>query len=163
MTQESARPTPTLAEIAANPALVDQLPGAVAGALGLEATGLVQRLMVRAVIAPPPVDADELLDARHAAQRLGMSPITLQHRAHQSPYRELRVDNGTRRLLFSRRRLEAFLLESARSPSPASASRDTPGPRGVLPVPPPPRRKGQTGRPAPSSVLGPERGGDQSS
>jgi hypothetical protein len=35
---------PTLAEIAAHPELVEQLPGAVAGLLALEATGLASRL-----------------------------------------------------------------------------------------------------------------------
>jgi hypothetical protein len=35
--------TPTLAQIVANPALVDELPGPVAGVLAFEAVGLVQR------------------------------------------------------------------------------------------------------------------------
>jgi hypothetical protein len=42
---------PTLAEIAACPELVERLPGPVAGVLALEATGLVQRLTVRAASA----------------------------------------------------------------------------------------------------------------
>jgi hypothetical protein len=138
--------TPTLAEIAANPALVDQLQGPVAGLLALEATGLVQRLTVRAVTAPPRLGTDvedELLDTRTAARHLGMSPVTLQHRARQDPYRPLLVDNGTRSLRWSRRRLEAFLVSGATPPSvPRVPEPAVFGPSADMTIRPPRRRRG---------------------
>lgn len=153
---------PTLAEVAAHPELVDQLSGSLAGVLAVEATGLVQQLMLRAVVAPPRLAddrEDELLDTRTAARRLGMSPTTLAHRAHQGPWRDLRIENGTRSLRWSRRRIDAFLVQGARAPVAPSASLEMPGPRGMRPVPPP-RRQGTTGRPAPSSLDRRERGGE---
>lgn len=106
------RAMPTLSDVAAHPELADHLPGSTAGLLALEATALVLRLTVRAVVAPPRLAAeaqDQLLDTRRAAEMLGMRVITLHHKAHQDPWRGLRVDNGTRLLRWSRRRIEAFL------------------------------------------------------
>jgi hypothetical protein len=136
--------TPTLAEIAAHPELVDQLSGPVAGLLALEATGLVQRLTVRAVTAPARLAAeaaDELLDTRTAARLLGMSPITMQHRARQEPYRSLLVDNGTRSLRWSRRRIEMFLMRPPATAIPVVVAGDAGSAAAALgPVSPPRRR-----------------------
>jgi hypothetical protein len=135
---------PTLAEIAARPELVEQLPGAVAGLLAVEANGLVQRLTIRAVTAPPRMAAeavDELLDTQTAARLLGMSPITMQHRARQEPYRHLLVDNGTRSLRWSRRRIETFLTRPSAPGHAAEAANDAGSASAALgPVPPPRRR-----------------------
>jgi hypothetical protein len=135
---------PTLAEIAAHPELVEQLPGAVAGLLAVEANGLVQRLTIRAVTAPPRMAAeaaDELVDTRTAARLLGMSPITMQHRARQEPYRHLLVDNGTRSLRWSRRRIETFLTRPSTPVPPAGTAGDARSiSAGLGPVPPPRRR-----------------------
>jgi hypothetical protein len=133
--------TPTLAEIAAHPELVDQLSGSVAGVLALEASGLVQRLTIRAVTAPPRLGdgaPDELWDTKTAARHLGMSLTSLHHRARQEPYRSLRVDNGTRRLCWSRRRIEAFLAEPA-MPAPVEGGPNPDERSRILPVPPPRR------------------------
>jgi hypothetical protein len=134
---------PTLAEIAAHPELVEQLPGSVAGLLALEATGLVQRLTVRALTAPPRIAsdaADELVDTQTAARLLGMSPITMQHRARQEPYRRLLVDNGTRSLRWSRRRIETSLTRPSAPVHPAETSGNAGVSAGLGPVPPPRRR-----------------------
>jgi hypothetical protein len=143
----SARPRalPTLSEVAARPELADHLPGSTAGLLALEATALVQRLTVRAVVAPPRLATeadDRLLDTRRAAEMLGMSVSSLQHKARQDPWRGLLVDNGTRLLRWSRRRIEAFLATPV--PRVGSAEPDAPAeepPTRFLHIPPNRRRR----------------------
>ena len=55
-------------------------------------------------------DADRLLGVKEAAARLGLSPDTLYRRhKHDQNYRDLTVNNGTRKVLFSERKIEAFL------------------------------------------------------
>lgn len=46
-------------------------------------------------------EQDEVLDATEAARRIGISPITLSHRAKQEPYSRFVVNTGSRRLRFS--------------------------------------------------------------
>ena len=55
-------------------------------------------------------EGDRLLGVRSAAVRLGLSPNTL-YRKHKLDqiYRDLTVNNGTRKVLFSERKIEAFL------------------------------------------------------
>ncbi len=55
-------------------------------------------------------EGDRPLDVREAAVRLGLSPDTLyrKHKLDQN-YRDLTVHNGTRKVLFSERKIEAFL------------------------------------------------------
>jgi len=89
--------------------------------------------------------ADALLDVPEAARRLGLAPITLQHRARKDPYRALLVDNGTRRLCFSADAIAVFLRERTAG---GSRQPDMPGSRSIGPVPAP-RGKRRTGGPAP--------------
>jgi hypothetical protein len=143
----SARPPamPTLADVAARPELADHLPGSTAGLLALEATALVLRLTVRAVVAPPRLASDApdtTLTTRQAAEMLGMRVITLHHKAHQDPWRTLRVDNGTRLLRWSRRRIEAFLatpVPRVGSVEPYAPAEEPP--TRFLPIPPNRRRR----------------------
>ena len=53
---------------------------------------------------------ERLLDVHQAASRLGMKTATLYRRHKTDPaIRALVVDNGTRKLLFSPQKIEAFL------------------------------------------------------
>jgi hypothetical protein len=74
-----------------------------------------------------------------AARQLGMSVSALQHRARQAPYQSLRIDNGTRTLRWSRRRIEAFLAHPPAS-VPVEGSPALDDQTHILPVPPPRRR-----------------------
>jgi hypothetical protein len=105
---------PTLAEVAADPRLIERLPAPVCGALSAQASALAYALATRyAIAAQPatlaPADADELVDLADAARRLGMARSTLAKRVGREPYRDLIVRNGTRRLLFSTERIRTFL------------------------------------------------------
>ena len=55
------------------------------------------------------VHDDELLSVPAGARLMGMSSTTLKGLANQPGFRELFVDNGTRRRLLSRNRIQAFL------------------------------------------------------
>lgn len=105
-------PMPTLAEIAADPARITRLPGPIAAAFGAAFSGLATSCALRAVLDQvPPVAAESLgtLSVDEAAAMLGIQPSTLRHRAKRTPYAELRVDNGTRRLRFSAAKIRAYL------------------------------------------------------
>jgi len=59
--------------------------------------------------APARATGDELLDVGQAARMLALSPTTLYRRARKPPFAALLVETGTRRVLFSRQRIEEFL------------------------------------------------------
>lgn len=103
---------PTLAEVAADPAKIARLPGAVAAALGAAFAGLATSCALRAALErSEPVAAESLgtLSVDEAAALLGIQPSTLRHRAKHPPYLDLRVDNGTRKLRFSGAKIRAYL------------------------------------------------------
>lgn len=103
---------PTLAEIAADPARIARLPGRVAAALGAAFSGLATSCALRAALDQcEPIATESLgtLSVDEAAAMLGIQPSTLRHRAKRTPYAELRVDNGTRRLRFSAAKIRAYL------------------------------------------------------
>jgi hypothetical protein len=72
------------------------------------------RMVALAVAQPPAVSAteDQLLDVGEAAQRLGVAVSAL--RSRKPPFAALRVNNGTRRLLFSARAIEQYLKSGSR-------------------------------------------------
>ncbi len=103
---------PTLAEIAADPTRIARLSGPVAAAFGAAFSGLATSCALRAVLDKgEPVATESLgtLGVEEAAAMLGIQPSTLRHRAKRTPYSELRIDNGTRRLRFSAAKIRAYL------------------------------------------------------
>jgi hypothetical protein len=103
--------TPTLAEIAANEALIEALDAPLAAALCAQASALAGRLAVRIVLAlahesPAP---DQALSAKQAAERLGKAPTTLYRLARNEPYRSLLLPTGNRTVRFSSRRVMEYL------------------------------------------------------
>ncbi len=64
-----------------------------------------------------PHPSRDVLKLPEAAQRLGLAPETLRRYRHRPPYAVLRVDNGTRAVLFSGQRIQAFLDAYAGRPA----------------------------------------------
>lgn len=122
-------PVPTLADLAARPELVDQLPGGpMVAALSAQAATLAYRLAMRAACAPmivadvPDVDeGPERLTLREAAAFLRLSQSSVAKLARTDlALRRCVARTGTRRLLFVR----ALLVQYARrpvSPGPGAA------------------------------------------
>jgi hypothetical protein len=59
----------------------------------------------------PTTPSTTLINVKDAAARLGMSESTLVNRQDQPAFATLRVDNGTRKRLYSLERIEAFLRQ----------------------------------------------------
>src|SRR5215831_18898075 len=96
---------PRLPEVIANPELIEHLSPPVAKALAIEIGTMQQRMMLQA-IQPDPATAppdDDVVRTALAAQLLGVSAKTLRHCANAVPWCDLRVHNGRRRQLWSRR------------------------------------------------------------
>ena len=68
----------------------------------------------------------DTLTTEEAARLLGIAPRTLSHRARHQPYGQFLLRTGTRRLAFSRRRIEQWQQEQAGSPptTPAGPSEE---------------------------------------
>ena len=103
-----------LADLVEHPERVSALPLEAVPALRGELAKLDTLLQMRVAMAQgngqAQPDGDRLLDVKESAVRLGLSPDTLyrKHKRDQN-YRDLTVNNGTRKVLFSERKIEAFL------------------------------------------------------
>jgi hypothetical protein len=95
-------PSPTLADILADEALIEVLDAPLAAALSAQASALAGRLAMRTVLAPAPEPSapDQALSVEQAATRLGKAPTTLYRLARQEPYRSLLVPTGNRTIRF---------------------------------------------------------------
>lgn len=104
-------PAPTLAEIAADEALLESLDAPLAAGLSAQASALAGRLAIRAMMArsPDPAAPDQALSVEQAAALLGKAPTTLYRLARQEPYQLLLVPTGNRTLRFSSRRISEYL------------------------------------------------------
>ena len=106
-------PVPTLDEIAANPALVGELPPHVCAALAAKAAGVGIVLAARLAVTPAgPAAANDgepepPLTVEEAARRLGIAKGTLYRKA-RTTYADLLVRTGTAKLLFDARALEDY-------------------------------------------------------
>lgn len=103
---------PTLAEIVADPAKIARLSGPVAASVGAAFSSLATSCALRAVLdqgEPVSIESLGTLSLDEAAAMLGIQSSTLRHRAKRTPYAELRVDNGTRRLRFSAAKIRSYL------------------------------------------------------
>lgn len=111
---------PTLDAIVAEPELARGLSKGVIFNLILKAQSaqLALGLMLLGELEP----TDELLDVREAARRIGVSPVTLAHRAQKPPYVGFLVPTGTRVLRFSARGIKQW----QRSASEAGSSTSEP-------------------------------------
>ncbi len=106
----SLAPVPSLPDILADPGLMPRLPRAVA----IEYRRAIKRLEadLEAHIAGELASAaahdggNETLDVAQAATMLGLAVDTLYRRARKPPFAAFLVPTGTRRLVFSRRRIE---------------------------------------------------------
>lgn len=118
-------PILSLGQLAERPELIDRLPVGVCGALIIEAAAdmdqkaaLIKRLSTRvatAAISEGSVSArsEELIDARAVAELFHVSPSTIQHKAKREPFKFFVVPTNTRRLLFSRRKIEDYIRREA--------------------------------------------------
>jgi len=120
--------TPSLDAIAADPELVKAFPRARLFALILKAQ-VIQMICADAMVGDGEAVPDEVLDARAAAEALGMSRGALYKLAYTT-LKDLRVDNGTRNLRFSRLRIEEYLRRNVRRDA-GSAAPIASGVRGV--------------------------------
>lgn len=102
-------PPPTLADLAAQPARVDELAPEQARVLLAQLAALHAPLLARALVAGGGREADELLTVEVAAQRLALSPAWLYRHAAKLPFT---VHVG-RQVRFSSRRLEAYIASRA--------------------------------------------------
>ncbi len=140
---------PTLAEVVEHPELIDGLPAGVCGAMVVQIASLQQRLGARLAIGPAEglsrlIIAEELLDVREAARRLGLAPKTLYRLVKRAPMDRLVVNIGLRRAVrLSSLRIEEYLRQSQQS--------NELGSRHAQPIRPP-RGNGTTARPAPSPL-----------
>lgn len=102
---------PTLEQVIERRECLDALPVQVLRMLRARALAAAHMVEIAELgrIEPTAAGPDEVLPLAEAARRLGLAALTLQHRAHRAPYAALRVDNGTRRLVFSGRRIAEFL------------------------------------------------------
>jgi hypothetical protein len=109
---------PTLAEVAADPRLIERLPAPVCGALASQAAALIVQLAARVVASPASgsvADDGALIELAEAARRLGMKPATLRKLVQRDPFvRALTVNNGTDRLVFDPRRIADFVYKRGR-------------------------------------------------
>ncbi len=103
--------TPTLAEIAADEALIETLDPQKAASLSAQASALAGRLAMRVVLARPldPAGPDQALSVQEAALRLGKASSSLYRLARQEPYRSMLVPTGNRTIRFSSRRIVEYL------------------------------------------------------
>jgi len=99
----------TLADLAAQPARVDELAPEQARAMLAQLVTLQAPLLARALGGGGGRDPDELLTVDVAAQRLGLSEAWLYRRASTLPFT---VHVG-RQVRFSARRLEAYIAARA--------------------------------------------------
>jgi len=102
---------PTLDTIADEPELAKTLPRPCLFALILRAQ-TVQMTCANAMLTDEKASPDEILDCPAAARALGMSRGNLYKLAHTT-LKDLRIDNGTRSLRFSRARIDEYLRRSA--------------------------------------------------
>src|SRR5262249_32041438 len=98
-------PVLTLADLAAQPARVDELAPEQARAMLAQLVTLQAPLLARALLAGGGRDPDELLTVDAAAQRLGLSEAWLYRHARTLPFT---VHVG-RQVRFSSRRLEGYI------------------------------------------------------
>jgi hypothetical protein len=118
---------PTLAELVMEPARIATLPVGVIAGFVVELAALQQQFGARLAAAgsvvaeasPGPQPEDRLLSATEAAARLGISPLTLLRKRHRAPYRDFVVPTGTRRPLFSLRRIQDYITLHAGAASTA--------------------------------------------
>jgi excisionase family DNA binding protein len=104
------RALPTLADLAAQPARVDELAPDQARALLVQLAALQAPLLARALAGGRTSgDPDELLTVDVAARRLGLSEDWLYRHARRLPFT---VHVG-RQVRFSARRLEAYIASHA--------------------------------------------------
>lgn len=98
--------------------LLAALEQATAAVTPAEAPGLLGELeRIRATIwfrtmpppAPPEQPADRVVSLEEAATMLGLAPETLRRYSRRAPYRDWRIDNGTRLLRYSAARIRAHL------------------------------------------------------
>lgn len=104
----------TLADLETDRGKVQELPVEAIPELLERLEGLRARLWLRLNLwrdgGGEPQNPDRLLDVEEAASRLRMSPASLYRRHKSDPaYRALVVNTGTRKVLFSKRKIEAFL------------------------------------------------------
>ncbi len=116
---------PSLDALANDPTLAQGLPADVLVDL-FRAVGRLHAELHAAILlaqtppAPPGSDLDEPIGVKAAAARLGLALSTLYQKAKRDPvYRALLVDNGTRKKLFSPRRIDAFLRGRGRVDGPS--------------------------------------------
>ncbi len=118
---ENVPSAPTLAELAAHPELIDTLAPGVCGGLVVQLASLQQRLGARLAVerdrGDPPMVPEEVVGLQEAARRLGLAAETLRRYRRRPPYAGLRVDNGTRKLLWSGQRIAEYLALHAGKPS----------------------------------------------
>jgi len=108
---------PSLAEVAARPDLIEQLPLDVCESLVVQAATLEVRLMMRIARAGAAASSAgaELLDVNAAARLLGLAPDTLYRKVRHDPaYRSLTVNNGTDRVLLDPRKVKVFITRRGR-------------------------------------------------
>ena len=118
----------SLDAIVADPELVTAFPRARLLALILKAQA-IQTICASAMVGDDEAVPDEVLDARAAAVALGMSRGALYKLAYTT-LKDLRVDNGTRSLRFSRARIKEYLRRDVRRDA-GSAAPIASGVRGV--------------------------------
>jgi hypothetical protein len=105
--EPSLAAAPTLDQLADHPDLAQKLPHEIAFRLHLKAQ-TVATACALALVSPPNGEGDELLGVREAARRIGVSPITLAHRARKEPYSRFLVPTGSRTLRFSARAIREW-------------------------------------------------------
>jgi hypothetical protein len=105
---------PTLAEVVNDPDLVETLPATVCGALLIEAGVVTSRLGARIALAPVVASSttpeDRALTIEEAAQRLRISPATMQRWLRKPPYDAAVVVRSRTCVRVSAQRLDDILL-----------------------------------------------------
>ena len=118
--------SPTLADLAACPELIDALSPIACGVVILQAQAIITRAATRIALSPVIVDeprglVPEATDLQGAAKIIGLSSSTLATKArHDIAYRRLLVRTGTRRLLFSVEACREFVKRRPLVPGPVA-------------------------------------------
>ena len=107
---------PKLVDLLEHPERVSALPLEAVPTIRGELAKLDTLLQMRVAMAQsngqgqPQGNGDRLLGVREAAVKLGMSEDYLYRRYKSDPiYRDLTVNNGSRKVLFSERKIDAFI------------------------------------------------------